>query len=180
MDDELDPAPHLLADRLVRQPDAGHQRQRLEPAQRIGGRVRVHGRQRAVVAGVERGQQVERLGPAHLADHDPVGPHAQRVAKQVADRHLAPPLDARRPALEPHHVRLAQAKLGRVLDRDHPLARRRCRPDSALSRVVFPDPVPPEIRMLRRASHRGGEQVAKLGGQGARGDQLVGVRDGRP
>ena len=80
------------------------------------------GREGAVVAGVERGQQVERLGPAHLADHDPVRAHPQRVAQQVADRHLPPALDARRPALEPDHVRLLKAELGGVLDRHDPLA----------------------------------------------------------
>ena len=71
-------------------------------------------------------EQVERLRPADLADHDPVGAHPQRVAEQVADRHLPPALDARRAALEPDDVRLAQAKLGRVLDRDHPLPGGRC------------------------------------------------------
>ena len=37
--------------------------------------------------------------------------------------------------------------------------------ESAFSRVVLPEPVPPETRMLRRAPHRVGEQLAQLGGQ---------------
>ena len=106
---------------VVGQADAGHQGEGLDPRDRVAGRVRVHGRERPVVAGVERGQQVERLGAADLADHDPVRAHPQRVAEQVADRHLSPALDARRPALEPHHMGLLQAQLGRVLDRHHPL-----------------------------------------------------------
>ena len=109
-------------------PMPGHQRQGLEPAKGVVGRVGVHGRERAVVPRVERGQQIEGLGPAHLADHDPVRAHPERVPQEVADRHLSPALDARRAALEPDHVRLAQAELGRVLDRDHALRRRRCRP----------------------------------------------------
>ncbi len=61
--------------------------------------------------------------PADLADHDPIRAHPQRVSQQVADRHLSAALDARRAALEPDHVRLAQAELGGVLDRDHALLR---------------------------------------------------------
>ena len=44
-------------------------------------------RERAVVAGVHRLQHVERLAAAALADDDAVGPHAQRVAHEVADRY---------------------------------------------------------------------------------------------
>ena len=50
------------------------------------------------------------------------GPHAQRVAHQVALGDLAPPLDVGRPRLQPGDVRLLQLQLGRVLDRDDPLA----------------------------------------------------------
>jgi hypothetical protein len=84
----------------------------------------VDGGERAVVAGVEGGEQVQRLDAPHLADHDPVGPHPQGIAQQVADRHLAPALDSRRPALEANDVGLLQPQLGRVLDRHHPLLRR--------------------------------------------------------
>jgi hypothetical protein len=118
---QLDPAPQLLADRRVREPHPGHHRERLEPAERVRGRVRVHGGQRSVVARVESGQEVQGFAPPHFTDHDAVRPHAERVAKQVANRHLSPSLDARRPALQPHHVVLAQAKLCRILESDHPL-----------------------------------------------------------
>ena len=128
---QLERARHLLAHGGVRQPHAGHQRERLDPAQRVRRRVGVHRRQRAVVAGVERHEHVERLGAAHLAHHDAVGPHAQRVAHELADRHLAAALEVGRPGLEPHHVGLAQPQLGGVLDRHDPLAflqeRRRAR-----------------------------------------------------
>ena len=111
----------LLADRLDRQLDAGHQHEHLEPVQRVARRVRVDGRQRAVVAGVHRLEHVERLGAADLADDDPVGPHAERVADQVADADLALALDVRRARLERDDVPLLQLQLGRVLDRDDPL-----------------------------------------------------------
>ena len=77
------------------------------------------------MAGRHRAEHVERLGAADLADDDAVGPHAQRVAHEAADRHLAAALERRRPRLEPDDVRLLQAQLGGVLDRHDPLARRR-------------------------------------------------------
>ena len=63
-----------------------------------------------------------RLPAADLADHDPVRPHAQRVADQVADGDLALALDVRRPALQPDHVVLLELQLHGVLDGDDPLA----------------------------------------------------------
>ena len=86
-----------------------------------GGRVRVAGRERAVVAGGHRLEHVQRLARTTLADDDPVGPHVQRVAEQVADRDLALALEVRRPRLERDDVRLAELQLGGVLDRDDPL-----------------------------------------------------------
>ena len=88
----------LLADRAVRQPDVGHQRQRLDPAQRLLGRACVDGAQRPVVTGAHRAEHVQRLGAPDLADDDPVGPHPQRVAHERADRDLAAALDRCRAA----------------------------------------------------------------------------------
>ena len=109
VEDQVDAASDLLANSLVREPDSRHQRQGLKPPNGVLGRVRVHSRERPRMPGVQGDQQVQRLGPADLADHDAAGPHPQRVSQQVADRHLAPPLDRRRPALQPHDMGLAQA-----------------------------------------------------------------------
>ena len=76
----------------------------------------------AVVAGVHRLQHVEGLGAAALAEDDAVGPHAQRVADQVALGDLAAALQVGRPGLQPDDMRLLQLQLGRVLDRDDALA----------------------------------------------------------
>ena len=73
------------------------------------------------MAGVHRLQHVERRGVADLADDDAVGPHAQRVADQVADRDLALALDVRRAGLEAQHVLLVELELGGVLDGDDAL-----------------------------------------------------------
>ena len=130
--------------------------------------------------GVERGQEIESLGAAHLPDHDPVGTHPKRVPQQVADRDLSPALDARRPALEPDHVRLAQAELGGVLDRDHPLRRADVGREGveqgrlARSRAAGDqDAAPRRDRRLRAGREARAVRVP-------RGDELVGVGAARP
>jgi hypothetical protein len=86
---------------------------------------------------------------ADLADHDPVRPHPQRVLDEPPDRDLAAPFEVRRPGLEPEDVRLAEAELGGVLDRDDALPGS-MKEDSALSSVVLPEPVPPQTSRLQR------------------------------
>src|ERR1700733_1316913 len=69
------------------------------------------------MAGVHGLQHVECLAAAALAYHDAVGPHAQGVAHQVADRDLALALDVGRARLERHEVGMVQLQLGGILDR---------------------------------------------------------------
>ena len=76
---------------------------------------------RAVVAGVHRLQQVERLGSAHFADDDAFGPHAQAVLDQVAHGDLAFAFEVGRAGFQAHHVRLLQLQFGRVLAGDDAL-----------------------------------------------------------
>ena len=76
------------------------------------------------MAGVHGLQHVERLAAADLADDDPVGAHAQRVAHQVANGHLAPALDVGRPGFQRDDVRLGEPELGGVLDGDRAARRR--------------------------------------------------------
>ena len=99
--------------------------QRLDPGRDVGGGVGVDGAAAAFVAGVERGQQLDDLGAAHLADDEPVGPHPQRLADQGAQGDLAGALDVGRAGLEADHVRVVGAELAGVLDQDQPLGRRR-------------------------------------------------------
>ena len=92
---DVECARDLLADRVQRDLEAGHQHQRLEPVEGVAWRVRMNRRQRALVTGVHRLEHVERLGSANLADDDPVGPHAEGVADELADADLAFALDVR-------------------------------------------------------------------------------------
>ena len=75
----------------------------------------------AVVAGVQRGEQIDHLGAADLADHDPVRPHPQRLPHQVAHRHLADALDVGAARDELHQVRMPRGQFGGVLDADDAL-----------------------------------------------------------
>ena len=97
LDDQVDGGGDLLAAaRVTGRFEPGHADHRLEPRQGVARRVGVDGGHRAVVAGVHGLEHVERLGAAALADDDPVGPHAQGVAHQVAGVICALALDVRR------------------------------------------------------------------------------------
>ena len=73
----------LLAHRLLGQVDVAHRDHRFDSGQRVARRVRVNGRERAVVAGVHRLQHVERLFAADLADDDAVGAHTEGVDDEL-------------------------------------------------------------------------------------------------
>ena len=61
-----------------------------------------------------------------------------------------------------HHVGLLQLQLGGVLDGDDALVSG-MNDDRQLSRVVLPEPVPPETRMFRRARTMARSTVAICG-----------------
>ena len=122
LDDEVERRLDLGPHRGEGQGDVAHEHHRLQPAEGVVGAVGVAGGQRPLVAGVHGLEHVERLGAPDLAHDDAVGPHAQGVAHQVADAHLARALGVGRPGLQPHHVLAREAQLGRVLDGDDPLA----------------------------------------------------------
>ena len=58
-------------------------------------------------------------GAAALADDDPIGPHAQGVADQVAGGDFAAAFDVGGPGFHADHVRLLQTQFGGVLDGGH-------------------------------------------------------------
>ena len=99
----------LRVDRGPRQPGQG--RQGLEAGGHVGGRVGVHRAAAALVPGVHRGQQVGDLGPAHLADHEPVRPHPQRLPDEVGQGDGAGELGVGRTTLHPDDVRVGGREL---------------------------------------------------------------------
>ena len=165
--DHVDRGVDLVAQRLERDLQVAHRRQRLEPVHGVVGRVRVDRDERALVAGVERLEHVERLAAADLADDDPVGAHAQRVAHEVADRDLAAALDVGRARLERDDVRLLQPQLGVVLDRDDPLAVRDGGRQGVQQRRLAGAGAAGDDDVELRA-HEGAQQVRRVGGRASR------------
>ncbi len=99
------------------------QHHRLEPAQRVGGAVRVARGQRPLVSGVHGLEHVEGLGSPDLADDDAVRAQTQSVAHQIADGHSAHPVGVGRAGFETYDVRVLESELGHVLDRDQAFVR---------------------------------------------------------
>jgi len=142
MNDDLDPATDLLADRFQRKVDASHERHRLDPHQGVSGAIGVRGRERPAVSGVHRLQHVERFSTTNFADHDPIGAHPQRGAQERAYVDRTGPLNACGASFEGDDVRLRKTELGGILDRD----------DAFVFAYGERKSVPPETRMLRRCA----------------------------
>ena len=140
----------------------GQQRQRGQLAERLARGVGVD-RRRAGHAGVEREQQVERLGVAHLADDQPVGPHAQRLLHEPPQRDLAGALEARLPALQRDEVGRVDGELERLLDRDDAVLGRARRDERAEERRL------PGVRRARDQDAASRRVIARAAGSAAAG-----------
>ena len=122
VDDDIEGRSQLRPHGVQGQLHPRHQRHGLDAVQGIAGAVRVRRGQRAIVAGVHRLQHIQRLAAAHLAHHNPIRAHPQRVDDQLPDAHFAAPLHVGRTRLQPHHMPLMQLQLRRVLDGDDAFA----------------------------------------------------------
>ena len=69
----------------------------------------------------KRDQEIEAFGLAHLADDEPVGPHAKRLFDEPSERDLAGALEARLAALQRDEVAHVEIELERLLDGHDPL-----------------------------------------------------------
>src|SRR6185312_2384375 len=121
--DQVDRFGDLPADRFLGYLDVAHQDHVLHTAEALARAVGVEGTHRTVVAGIHRGEEVETLRAANFAEDDPVRPHTQGVLDQIADGDRALAFEVRWTGFQRQPVRLLQAKLGGVLDRQHALAR---------------------------------------------------------
>ena len=164
--DQVDGRGDLPVDELHRQV-GGHLHQHFQPQHDVAGAVGVDGRQRAVVARVHGLQHVQGLGAAAFAHHDAVRPHAQGVADQVADGIGPLAFDVGHFRLESHRRALCSAAARRCLRSVTMRSLSGMKSLRQLSRVVLPVPVPPEIKMLRRSSDGGPEELRRR-----RGDRL--------
>ena len=121
LNDDIDGTADHFPDRARRKRIPAHRNHRFKARERFARHVGVQRAHRTVVAGVHRLQQVEGFRSAHLANDDPLGPHAQTIAHQVTHRDLALAFEVRRPRLQTDHVRLLQLQFRRIFAGDDAL-----------------------------------------------------------
>jgi hypothetical protein len=119
--------PIASADAAVWQTDVRGQHAMGEPRQRLLSRVRVDRAEASEVAGIERLQQVERLGTTHLSDEDSIGPVTEGRPQQVGNRdgrqgRLVTQRRLRAPRFEAHPIWLVDCDLGCFLDQHDAVA----------------------------------------------------------
>ncbi len=122
LNDEIERADQLGPDRTDRKIPGSHQDHVFDARQRLASGVGVNGGHGTVVTGVHRLHHVERFGAANLPDNDPVRPHSQRVAHQIALTDLPASFDIGRAGLQGEDMGLLQLEFGGVLDGDDALA----------------------------------------------------------
>ena len=102
------------------------------------------------MTGVHGLQHVERSTVANLADDDAVGAHTEGVLDEVADRDLALALDVRRTRLESKTTWCCFSWSSAASSMVTMRSSSGMKDEMTLSNVVLPEPVPPEMTMLRR------------------------------
>ena len=123
------------------------------------------------MAGVHGLKHVQGLAAADLADDDPVRPHTQRVADQVANSHLAAPFGVGGAGLQTHHMRLLQRELGGVLNGDNAFALRD-RAGQGVEEGGLTRTGSPRDEDVEPCCHQGAEQVRGLLRQAAARDKI--------
>src|SRR5215467_13460803 len=173
--DDLNRGRDLLAHGALREVCRAHRDHRLDTHQRIPRRVRVHGRQRAVMTRIHRLQHVERFFASHLADDNAVRTHTQRVNHELtlADGALA--FDVWRSRLEARDVRLVKLQLGRVFDGDDAFfLGDESREDVQQRRLTSAGASADQH--VQPGAHAVRQEVEHRPCQGAQGDQILGFQ----
>jgi len=79
----------------------------------------------AVVAGIQRLEQLDHLTASYFSHHESVRPHAQRLPDEVTQGDSPGAVEVGRPRLQAYDVWMIRAKFGGVFDENDPL-RGRC------------------------------------------------------
>ncbi len=124
------------------------------------------------MAGIHGLEHVERLGASALSDDDPVGPHAQGVAHQLADGDGALALDVGGPRLQGDDVLLAELELRRILDGHDPLVVRNERRQDVQLRGL-PGAGAAGDEDVEPGLHAGLQELEHLRGGGAEPDEVL-------
>src|SRR5262249_31049902 len=129
--------------------------------------------QRSFVAGVHGLEHVERFRTAHFADDDPVRPHAESVADQVALGDLAHPFQVGRTGFQLYYVRLLELQLGSFLD-GHQSLFFRDEPGERVKHRRLPGAGPAGDDDADAAGDHAGDQVQHFPGNRAESDKILG------
>jgi multidrug efflux pump subunit AcrA (membrane-fusion protein) len=113
----------LLADRDVRQFDAGLEHTGRQPRERLRRGIGVDRRQRAGVPRIQCLKEIVCFPAADFADDHPIRPMPERGPQQVADRD-GREIALRAPRLEANDVGLVDLQLRGILDNDNSIALR--------------------------------------------------------
>ena len=132
--DDVDAPAQVVADGGQRPRRHRLHDERLEPVQGVEGAVGVARRHRPVVAGVQRLDEADHLGAAHLADHQAVGAQAQRRVEQSLERYGGGALGAARARFQADQVVDGGVQFGGVLERDDAFAGTRAGEQAAQER----------------------------------------------
>ena len=124
------------------------------------------------MAGIHRLEHVQRLAATHLADHDPVGTHAQGIADKIPDRHGPSAFDIGRSGFEGYNMFLPQLQFGSVFDRHDSLIRRNKR-RQYVQRGGFSGAGSPGNYDIQFPFHAGFQQIRHLLRQRIHIDQIV-------
>ena len=81
----------------------------------------MNGRQTSGVTADHGLDHVQSLTTADFADDDPVGPHSERGAKQIPNRHTAPAITVSLLSFQVQRMLLSELQLRAVFDHDNPL-----------------------------------------------------------
>ncbi len=148
-----------------------HQRGVHQSVERLRRAVGVNGAEEAA-AGVDRAAELERLGAAHLADDDPIGPHRQHELHEVAQTDLAGTVERRGSHLVVRAVRDRHRQLADLLARAHAVARGRGREqrrrERRLARARFTGHRDPAAQL-----HQEPEERRRLGDKRVAIDEIV-------
>ena len=119
MQDDVERARRLRGEGLAAQ--AAERPEGFEAGGDVQRGVRVQRPAAALMSRVQGLQQLADLGAAALADHHPVGPHAQALPHQVREVHAAGAVRIDVTGLQVHGVRVIGIELAGVLDDHDPL-----------------------------------------------------------
>ena len=100
---------------------AAQGRKRLKPGRYLGRAVGVHGPGTAVVASVERSEQIHDFRSPDFSDDQSVGTHSQCLTNQLPQGDLSCAFDICAAGDQPDEVRMFGCQLRCILDTDNPL-----------------------------------------------------------